>query len=383
MIPAPIPTNEEQRLLDLRLYHILDSEAERDFDDLAILAAQVCDCSRAAITFIDKDRQWFKARKNIDLHEILRPDSFCGHTILQKDVLVVMDPPGDNRFFDNPNVTGGLNIRFYAGAPIMSPTGYYLGTVCVMDNKSKQSLPGKKTEALQAIARQVGRLLDLRLKDRFLAEKTVALVAAEKKLAQFNLQRREDENIFIATELHENFAQILAAVKMQLEFVGQENHNGNGEHIDTSKKLIKELMHEMKILSKAITPTTFENANYSDLIEAHTIQYSIDNKLKVEYKYENPEIQLTGAPGLSLFRIIELYLKMSRHIDAQQVSINLRATKDISLTFFDDGNVSPENENERRLYLQNIQTRVDILKGRMKQLQSEGEGSILKVWIPM
>jgi len=382
MIPAPIPANEEQRLADLGLYDILDSAAEQDFDDLAHLAAQVCNCSMASITFIDKDRQWFKARKNIASSEGSRSVSFCGHAMLEHDVMVVADSSKDNRFFDNPDVVGGLKIQFYAGAPIISPTGYRLGTVCAMDSSSKQDLPPQQVEAMRIIAGQVGKLLDLRLKNRYLVEKTTALVAAEKKLAQFNLQRREDENIFIATELHENFAQILAAVKMQLEFAGLKK-NGNGEYIDTSKKLIKELMDEMKLLSKTITPTTFENANYSDLIETHAIQYSVDNEMKVEYLYETPDVQLKGNAGLSLFRIIELYLKMARHISARQVSVNLKAGKNISLTFFDDGIVSAENDGERKLYLQNIQTRIDMLKGKMKQVQSEGEGSILKVWLPV
>lgn len=112
MIKAPFPINEKLRINDLEYYEILDSERENNFDELGELACLVCNCPTALITFVDKDRQWFKAGINIDVRETSREVSFCSHTILQDEVLVVPNAKNDIRFFDNPLVTGDLKINF-------------------------------------------------------------------------------------------------------------------------------------------------------------------------------------------------------------------------------------------------------------------------------
>src|SRR5665647_3824417 len=125
---APLPPDEAFRLKNLLSYGILDSADEEDFDDLAELIAQVCNCQYALITFMDKERQWFKARREIEIKEISRDSSFCSYTILQDDVMVVNDTKKDKLFFDNPHVTEGYKVSFYAGAPIISAAGYKIGT---------------------------------------------------------------------------------------------------------------------------------------------------------------------------------------------------------------------------------------------------------------
>lgn len=380
-MPAPIPANEEQRLTDLYLYDIMDTEAEKDFDDLASLAASICNCSMATITFIDKDRQWFKARKNVPHAGGSREDSFCAHAITEvNEVMVVMDSAKDHRFYDNPNVTDGLKIQFYAGAPIISPTGFPLGTICAMDDSPKMTLDPKQVDALRVIARQISQLLDLRLKNKHLEETGAALLEAQRKLAQQNLRSRDDENLFIATELHENFAQILAAVKMQLD-LAEKDQEYNPDSIRTSKQLINDLVNEMRVLSKTITPTTFENANYADLIEAHIIQYSSDNKLDIEYN-DGRNTQLRGAFGLSIFRLIELYLKMVQHLGASKVMIHLQSNGTICITLFDNAPQNAENTKERKLYLDNMHTRIDMLGGTMRQHSTPDEGTVMLVALP-
>src|ERR1044071_9710501 len=116
---APLPSNETDRLAALYALGVLDTEAEKDFDDIVALASNVCGVPMSLVSLIDTDRHWFKARVGSDLTETTRDMSFCAHAILGKDLLVVPDAMEDARFADNPAVQGKGGIRFYAGAPLV------------------------------------------------------------------------------------------------------------------------------------------------------------------------------------------------------------------------------------------------------------------------
>jgi two-component system NtrC family sensor kinase len=161
MKSAPKPPNEDSRLESLRSLNILDSLPEKDFDQIVFLASQICDTPIAVISLIDKDRQWFKSKVGLSASETPRELAFCAHAILQKDILEIPNALQDERFFDNPLVTGEPSIRFYAGAPLYALDGQPIGTVCVIDSKPK-SLNEMQKRALRAISDQVTRLLELR-----------------------------------------------------------------------------------------------------------------------------------------------------------------------------------------------------------------------------
>jgi formate hydrogenlyase transcriptional activator len=158
---ARLPDDETQRLATLHRYDILDTPAERGFDDLARLAAQICGTHTALVTFVDADRQWFKARVGLSLDATPRELSFCAHTILQSDVLVVPDAAADPRFSDNPLVTGPPHVRFYAGAPLIAANGQALGAICVVDQTPRALTPAQR-DALGALSHQVVAQLELR-----------------------------------------------------------------------------------------------------------------------------------------------------------------------------------------------------------------------------
>ncbi len=130
-------SDESTRLSALRRYRILDTEPERAFDDLTLLAARICDTPIALITLIDADRQWFKSRHGITVTETARSVSFCTHAIQQRDVYIVEDAREHHRFRENPFVVGEPHIRFYAGAPLVTPDGHALGTLCVIDHVAR------------------------------------------------------------------------------------------------------------------------------------------------------------------------------------------------------------------------------------------------------
>ncbi|AMJ95496.1 hybrid sensor histidine kinase/response regulator [Alteromonas stellipolaris] len=165
MIPAKVPENEEQRLRELLSYDVLDTDAEQLFDDLTQLASQICDSPIALISLVDPNRQWFKSRVGIEATETSRNIAFCSHAILQREVFEVSNAKEDPRFHDNPLVTGEPNIRFYAGAPLITPSGHAIGTLCAIGDKPK-TLTNLQRSALKTLSESVVAHLELKRKNR-------------------------------------------------------------------------------------------------------------------------------------------------------------------------------------------------------------------------
>jgi anti-sigma regulatory factor (Ser/Thr protein kinase) len=156
-----LEAEEAARLELLRKYQILDTEPEMAFDDLVLLASHICETPMAAISLVDKNRQWFKARVGITAPETPRSISFCTHAIEHRGIFIVPDALKDARLRDNPQVTGDPHIRFYAGAPLITREGHALGTLCVVDRRARR-LTAAQSQALAALQRQVEAQLELR-----------------------------------------------------------------------------------------------------------------------------------------------------------------------------------------------------------------------------
>ena len=182
---APFPKNEAERLDALRQTQLLDTLPEEAFDDLTRLAAHLCAVPIAAIFLVDEDRQWFKSRLGLNHCETPRDAAFCGHTILQPDVFVVPDTANDPRFAASPLVTEEPHIRFYAGAPLLTPEGLAVGTLCVYDRVPRQ-LTQEQITALQMLARQAASQIEL---TRRIARQEQ--LQAENQAAQEILQQKE------------------------------------------------------------------------------------------------------------------------------------------------------------------------------------------------
>lgn len=153
---------EVERLAVLRAYEVIDSPQDQSFDGLVEIAAQVCDSKIALVSFVEAERQWFKARVGIEASETSRDASFCARAVDADDDLVVLDASQDERFADSPLVTGPPNIRFYAGALLRSRDGLPLGTLCVIDDKPRpEGLTPEQTRTLKILANQAANNLEL------------------------------------------------------------------------------------------------------------------------------------------------------------------------------------------------------------------------------
>ena len=162
MSAPPVPTNEFTRLTWLRQVDILDTLEEQSYDDLTRIAAEICGTPIALVSLIDEARQWFKSHHGMAARETPREYAFCAHAIMSDQVFEVPDSHDDARFASNPLVTGPLDVRFYAGAPLMLRPGIRLGTLCVIDHEARH-LTDDQREVLEALARQVVAQIELRL----------------------------------------------------------------------------------------------------------------------------------------------------------------------------------------------------------------------------
>lgn len=152
---------EKERLAELYGFNLLDTEPEREFDEIVALASLICETPISLITFVDLNRQWFKARIGIEMSETPRDVAFCTHAIKKESLMVVENATEDSRFSENPFVVGDPNIRFYAGMPLVTSSGHKLGTLCVMDRKPKK-LTQSQQFSLQILARQVMKQMEFR-----------------------------------------------------------------------------------------------------------------------------------------------------------------------------------------------------------------------------
>ena len=205
MLIAAQPFDEAQRIAALRELDLLDTEFEPAYDAIVQLASIICQTPIVSINLVDTNRQWSKASVGgIDL-SAPRDASFCAHTILYEDTLVVEDTHADERFHDNPLVSGVPHIRFYAGQRLLTPSGHAVGALCVVDHEPRQ-LTADQLTALQALGRQTAMLFDLRIRSRQLEaevverRRAVAESQAARALADAASQAKSD---FLSSMSHE------------------------------------------------------------------------------------------------------------------------------------------------------------------------------------
>jgi signal transduction histidine kinase len=216
-----IPLNEKERLAALREYHILDSEAEKEFEELSLLASEICQTPISMVTLIDETRQWFKAGVNLPVNEISRDIAFCSHAIIHPfEPFIIPDMREDKRFSDHPLVTGEPHVVFYTGIPLTNPDGYALGTLCVMDNKPKK-LSENQIRSLQILAKQIIQLMELRKAHILLKSLKEDLESRNEELQQFAY--------VVSHDIKSPLASIVLSGEMLRENFGDSIDEGNDQ----------------------------------------------------------------------------------------------------------------------------------------------------------
>jgi PAS domain S-box-containing protein len=244
---TPIPKDEPQRLEALLRYNVLDTLPEAAFDDLARLASHICGAPIAMVSLVDDKRQWFKSKIGIDANETSRDIAFCAHTILNvNSVLEVRDASADPRFAASPLVTSDLNIRFYAGAPLVSHDGHAVGALCVMDRQPR-GLTADQIDALRVLGRNVVAQLELRKQARNLAEEV-----AERQRAE--LQRQEQLKLLNASQKEASRLLALSEKSRRALLSVLEDEKRTTEDLRTSEELFRQLAENIKEVFWVVEP---------------------------------------------------------------------------------------------------------------------------------
>lgn len=180
-----IPDNEAERLAELDTYQLMGTATETDFDELTALAAEICGTPIALVTLLGAESQWFKSHHGTDLEQTPREIAFCSHAILEEDgVMIVSDARNDERFRNNPLVTGETKIVFYAGVSLINTDGYAMGTLCVIGHEHHE-LNASQLSALKVLGKQAIMLMELRRKTATLERQNIALSRTNAALQEF------------------------------------------------------------------------------------------------------------------------------------------------------------------------------------------------------
>ncbi len=343
-------SNEKDRLNAVRSYHILDTPEEKDYDDLTALASSICQTPIALISMVDENRQWFKSHYGIDEQETTVEHSFCTYAIASpNNILIVPDAKQDLRFYDNPLVTGELDITFYAGVPLVNSEGFALGSLCVIDHHTKE-LTNDQIKALMIIAKQVVDKLELR-------RKITELQEARKKLeTSFNhLKLSEDERKDFVTNISHDLRTPLSIAKGYTEtLLLQGNMNPKSveylQLIENKIQLVENLVTQLFELSK-MEAVEFK-AQKEPFIIAEVLR-EIANTWQLLARDKNIRLECVGCEDVSMVfadvimmeRVIQNLLSNAIKFTPENGAITIKLVHEndeLLLRFTNNGPAVPE-----------------------------------------
>lgn len=329
MILAPKHPREEEINKEIESYNILDSLPERDYDDIVVLAAEICGVPMSFISLLHKDRQWFKSSYGIEVTEGPKAQAFCSHTILSDESLMeVSDATEDERFHDNPYVTGDLHLRFYAGVQLDSGNGLPLGTICVIDQEPKE-LNEEQKKSLKALANQVMNLLKLRKKEEELKEYVEKLEERNSHLESFAYVAAHD----LKAPLR-NIADIVKMFKKDYSAGIDDEGNMMLGFIETSADKLKLLVDGLLDYSRSETILSEQKST----ISKQQIQNDLDSffagekqvTLTVKSTLKEVKINKTAIDQI----LINLVSNAIKYSDKEETKIDISVTESPTLYSF-------------------------------------------------
>ncbi|MFP9100065.1 ATP-binding protein [Flavobacterium sp. RHBU_24] len=350
------PAEEKNRLKELRSFDILDTLTEKDYEDITTLASIICDVPIALISLVDSDRQWFKSHRGLPIDETHRQYSFCSHAILTPDKpFIVEDSRLDDRFKDNPYVTGSPNIVFYAGIPLVSESGYGMGTVCIIDDKPHTLTPGQ-VNALQILAGQVMHLLELRKANLELGIRREMLEIKNKNLDKIvagRVAEIEQQNLMLENMNKElqaftyisshDLQEPLRKIQTFISMISEREYNNLSEKGREYFAKIEKAAGRMSLLIKdllAYSRTTTSKQSFDDIRLSNLVN-AVTDDMQEEIKQKNALVILTSDGDFKaisfqfrqvIYNLLSNSLKFSRPGTPPEIKIGYKAAKGYELT---------------------------------------------------
>lgn len=381
MITINNPDNEKERLNSLHSYKVLDSIPEIDFDDVILLASQICKTSIAYICLIDDERQWFKSTKGFNIKESTLNTSICSYAIsFPEDILIIPNLLDDERFYDHPIATGQEQIKFYASVPLINADGYALGTICVLDKKERK-LTAKQAEAMQSLSRQVMNAIEIRKQQSVLKQNNKTLKAKAYQFEKFAIKTVEE----ISSPLN-SMSMLTNMLKTYIESCDKEKVNQYTKMIEEAALNIVNQLDDLKvtyrhmdIISQLKTKIDFNNLIERLVENDGVIKQKANIKLpkETEYFFEN---------AFLLKSIIEETLKLIIAVNQKKTTnfnFTIDKTKDnFTIKIIDDSNRSMDFNAAKNSTVEFINNTTNASKWIFKITYNEGIGHLMKLIIP-
>jgi len=318
MIASAIPKDELQRQQAVDKYNLLDTMPEERYDNITSIIAAICDAPIALITLLDKERNFIKSGYGLHLSESPRALSFCGHAILENDVMIVKDARLDVRFKNSPVVTE-MKAIFYAGAQLVDSNGYKLGTLCVYDHKPRELTPAQ-LKALNAMAQQVMHLFEERYKNLQLEKLQLELKQRNQELKDFagvvshDLKAPLSNINMIATVLGKDAA-VKSSVKA-LEYVAYLH-----DAATTMASYIDGMLTFYK--SDELAGSDFTQISFIDLMEDLIAMSKVDDSVVIHYTPEN-DVSIYSSDQALHQVLLNLITNAIKYNDKEKTVIEVR-----------------------------------------------------------
>ena len=328
MIAPDLPEDEEQRLAAVRSYHLIDTLPEKDFDNLTALAAMICDVPISLVTLLDADRNFLKSHYGIPFNESPRDISFCGHAILDEgDLFIVEDAREDIRFVGNPFVHS-MNAIFYAGAKLVNPEGYILGTLCVFDTKPR-TLSNRQKKALVSLAYQVVNLFEARKRNRI-------LLALQRELRERNEELKNFAGI-VSHDMKMPLANMILTSDILRSKYGSLLDDKGKEYLDyikqssfTLSEYITRLLEHYE--SDNTASSNIEYFDSADLLEEIIDLLNINIDCEINLPRENLEMHANKSAMEQI--LINLVANSIKYNDKDKIEINIDCNEDSQYYYF-------------------------------------------------